>query len=84
MKKKTRTRGPARGPRTKGITVRCAVCDEPFETTRNDATTCSPKCRKARSRWMAGKYVGEIVKKGTYQENLPIKKKPAKGRSRQK
>ena len=43
-----------RGPRAKDTTVRCVVCHDPVETTRQDTLTCSPKCRKARSRWLSG------------------------------
>ncbi len=65
-----------RGAREKRITTRCAVCDEAFETTRDDATTCSARCRKARSRWMAGKVVSIILERGTADENLPCVQKP--------
>lgn len=28
------------------LTVKCVWCDEPFDTTREDAKTCSGKCRQ--------------------------------------
>lgn len=71
-----------RGPREKRITVRCVVCDGAFETTREDTLTCSPAHRKARSRWMAGKFVSAIVQNGTADENRPFSKN--KGNTRGK
>lgn len=43
-----------RGPRTKWITIRCVVCDEAKEVTREDAVCCSARCRKRRSRHLLG------------------------------
>jgi len=47
---------PRRG-RGKGVrrfTRRCRMCLEPFQASRQDADTCSPRCRKAKNRLFGG------------------------------
>ena len=67
--------GPgSRGPRLPLITIRCVMCDEPVETTREDTLTCGARCRKRRQRWMAGRDVLRIVGPGG--SDMPPKRGP--------
>jgi hypothetical protein len=43
-----------RGPRAKVYSCYCKACRRTFLATREDAQTCSPRCRKAWNRLMAG------------------------------
>lgn len=37
-------------PRTRRRLMHCVVCSRPFQSVRNDAMTCSIRCRKTWSR----------------------------------
>jgi hypothetical protein len=63
-------------PRGKGIPWRvcwCQICQRNFLACREDAITCSAKCRKARNRLLGGK-PNMVTEKLDASSGLPVTK----------
>lgn len=62
----------------------CVVCGQFFPARRSDALTCSPKCRKARSREMTvTRRIAESLRGKAKNANVkPAGKKPARKKRR--
>jgi hypothetical protein len=67
---------PRRG-RGKGIKSRrcwCRICHQPFLASREDADTCSGRCRKVKHRLFGGSTKGGTEKPDASSTNVPSEK----------